>query len=639
MKFLTPIILLLFGSSGLVNAQLCSGSLGDPVVHIDFGRGSGIPPALKAASTTYSYVRTDCPGDGFYTVNNFTTNCFNNTWHSLIEDHTPNDAGGYFMLVNASFVPGDFFVDTVRGLCKNTTYEFAAWVTNVLKPIVPCGAGIDPNLTFTIETLGGTVLARQNSGDISESGVATWKQYGVFFKTPANLAEVIVRITNNAPGGCGNDLALDDITFRPCGPVVNAVISSTGKDSAMFCEGASNSLTLTSNYAGGYSNPSFQWQESTDTGVTWKNIPGATGLSFTRPSTTGTGSFQYKMLIGESSDFGIPSCRTASNIIRVNIFPLPILNFKPAVNGCENSTFQLSVSGASAYNWTGPNGFTASSSTVTFSPLKMNQAGRYSVAAISDKGCPASGATDLSVFPGVTSVVTPDLTICEGSSTALTATGGSKYQWTPAKGLSDPTIANPTAQPIDSTKYRVIVENQYGCKDTGRVAVNIWKKPLANAGPDKRTRAGTPVQLDGAASGFDVSYSWTPSGLSDAAALTPLATPAQTTTYTLSVVSAVGCGTSRDDMVVRVYDIPNAFSPNGDGVNDLWAIKSADAFANSVIEVFNRYGQVVFSSKGYSNPWNGNYNGKPVPSGTYYYVIDLKSGTEPNITGWVFLVR
>src|SRR5688500_18775718 len=103
MKIFAPIFFSLIGLSGFVKAQLCNGSLGDPVVHIDFGKGSGVAPALKAATTTYSYVTTDCPGDGFYTVNNFSTRCFNNTWHSLIEDHTANDVGGYFMLVNASF--------------------------------------------------------------------------------------------------------------------------------------------------------------------------------------------------------------------------------------------------------------------------------------------------------------------------------------------------------------------------------------------------------------------------------------------------------------------------------------------------------------------------------------------------------
>ena len=92
-------------------------------------------------------------------------------------------------------------------------------------------------------------------------------------------------------------------------------------------------------------------------------------------------------------------------------------------------------------------------------------------------------------------------------------------------------------------------------------------------------------------------------------------------------------------MVVRVYEIPNAFSPNGDGINDTWAIRSADAFAGSVVEVYNRYGQVVFRSNGYANPWNGTYKGKPVPSGTYYFVIDLRSGNEPNITGWIFIAR
>jgi hypothetical protein len=84
-------------------------------------------------------------------VNGSTATCFNGTWHTLPEDHTPNDAGGYFMLVNASFIPGDFLVDTVSGLCTHTTYEFAAWVANVLKPGGFCGNGIDPNLTFSIE--------------------------------------------------------------------------------------------------------------------------------------------------------------------------------------------------------------------------------------------------------------------------------------------------------------------------------------------------------------------------------------------------------------------------------------------------------------------------------------------------------
>ena len=543
------------------------------------------------------------------------------------------------MLVNASFTPGDFFLDTVRGLCTNTTYEFAAWITNVLKPGGFCVNGIDPNLTFSIETTAGIVLAKQNSGNIPESGTPLWAQYGVFFKTPVNITDVVVRITNNAPGGCGNDLALDDITFRPCGPLINAVVSSTGKDSAILCQGDGKSILLTASYPGGYSNPAFQWQESTDMGRTWTNIQGAVSTNYVRPPSSGTGSFQYKMLIGELVNFRSPTCRTASNTVIINIYPVPVVNVPASSNACEKTNFQLGASGGSTYLWNGPNGFTSTASAVVFNPLKITDAGKYSVVAISDKGCTNSGTTTLTVFPSVRATVSPDLTICEGTITNLFANGGTDYLWKPSKGLSDPKVANPQAQPLDSTVYEVMVLNQYGCYDSARVAVNVLKKPRADAGPDKRTKSGVPIQLNVSASGYDVSWFWTPGNVVDPSSLTPMANPSQTTTYTLHVVSGAGCGSITDDVEVRVYEIPNAFSPNSDGINDTWAFKSPDAFNNATIEVFNRYGQMLFRSNGYAKPWNGMSNGKPVPVGTYYYVIDLKSGTEPNIAGWLLVVR
>jgi gliding motility-associated-like protein len=638
MKFFPFFLFLVFAIDISLQAQLCTGSLGDPVVHIDFGKGSGTGPALKPGITTYSHVSINCPQDGYYTLHNSVSGCHGSTWHTIAEDHTPNDVDGYYMLVNASYTPGDFFVDTIRGLCGNTTYEFAAWVVNVLKPNGVCGAGIDPNLTFSIETKSGTVLAQQFSGSISESASPVWTQYGVFFKTPVNITDVIVRITNNAPGGCGNDLALDDITFRPCGPKVNASILSTGQDTAQLCEGDTSALTITAQYSGGYISPVFQWQESKDKGVTWKDIPGAATMSFLRPAAVGAATYQYKMLIGEASNFSSATCRTASNTVTISVYPLPVVNIAPSIKGCENSHLRISVTGAATSNWNGPNGFTASSTSIDFSPLKMAHAGTYSVIASSDKGCSNKGSTILTIFPFVTASVTPDLTICEGTSRTLSASGGSQYRWLPSKGLSDASSSTPVAQPSDSTLYQVIVSNQFGCADTARVMINVLKKPVANAGPDKRTKKGAPVQLEGLASGTNISYYWTPS-LSNSSSLTPIASPSQSTVYTLHVVSGVGCGTSTDNMELRVYEIPNAFSPNGDGTNDVWLIKSAEAFAGASVEVYNRYGQVVFRSVGYSKPWDGNYNNIPVPAGTYYYLIDLKSSTEPNITGWLMIVR
>src|SRR5215204_5242746 len=148
------------------NGQLCQGSLGDPIVNITFGSGNNPGPSLAAASTSYSFKSGDCPDDGYYSIVNRTSSCFSNSWHSLNSDHTGNP-NGYFMLVNASFQPSAFYVDTVDLICSNTIYEFAAWVLNMMRSTT-CGGGssIMPDLSFSIEKTDGTVLQTYNTGNI-----------------------------------------------------------------------------------------------------------------------------------------------------------------------------------------------------------------------------------------------------------------------------------------------------------------------------------------------------------------------------------------------------------------------------------------------------------------------------------------
>ncbi len=105
-KTLLCTCLFLLGIFSFPKAQQCT-SFGDPVVNITFGAGSNPGPSLKAATTSYSYVSTSCPGDGFYTVTNSTSGCFGSTWHNMFSDHTGNP-NGYFMLINASFNPAIF---------------------------------------------------------------------------------------------------------------------------------------------------------------------------------------------------------------------------------------------------------------------------------------------------------------------------------------------------------------------------------------------------------------------------------------------------------------------------------------------------------------------------------------------------
>ncbi|MEO6851803.1 MAG: hypothetical protein ABI203_00650, partial [Mucilaginibacter sp.] len=290
-------------------AQTCSGSLGDPIISQTFGSGAN-PGAPLGASTTYLYSDTQCPNDGSYTVANSTSGCFGSVWHTLTQDHTGNP-NGYMMLVNASVAPGIFYTQTASAgeLCPNTTYEFAAYILNLIKKSACGGATIQPNITFNIKTKDGVILKQYNTGDIPATDAPVWdKKYGTYFTTPAEPVDVIVEMVNNAPGGCGNDIALDDITFRACGPVVQAGfgdLSSTGAQD--ICQGTSASYTLTSSVGAGYTNPFLQWQLNyNNTG--WTNITGQTStvLNLKFASSVVPGSYQYRLAVGEGQNIASP---------------------------------------------------------------------------------------------------------------------------------------------------------------------------------------------------------------------------------------------------------------------------------------------------------------------------------------------
>ncbi|MBP8067388.1 MAG: gliding motility-associated C-terminal domain-containing protein, partial [Pedobacter sp.] len=197
----------------------------------------------------------------------------------------------------------------------------------------------------------------------------------------------------------------------------------------------------------------------------------------------------------------------------------------------------------------------------------------------------------------------------------------------------------PIASPTKTTTYTVSVTNG-ACTATTDVIINVTKLAKANAGADQKGLAGQSVNLDGTASGDNITYLWSPPDyLDDPTKLNPTATPPKDITYTLTVKS--DCGTSTDDVFVRIYpkvEIKNTFSPNGDGKNDTWNIAALEAFPTHEIKIVNRNGQIVFTNKGKYLPWDGKSHQKDVPIGTYYYTIYLNDDFK-TLSGWVFVTR
>jgi gliding motility-associated-like protein len=122
--------------------------------------------------------------------------------------------------------------------------------------------------------------------------------------------------------------------------------------------------------------------------------------------------------------------------------------------------------------------------------------------------------------------------------------------------------------------------------------------------------------------------------------LSPSVSPDKDTSYILHVTSDIGCGTDSDTMRVTIFKevlIPNAFSPNSDGRNDVWNIAGLNSYPKAELVLFDRFGREIMRSSNYK-PWDGTKNGKPLPTATYYYVIDLRNGA-PKITGYLYLAR
>ncbi len=209
-------------------------------------------------------------------------------------------------------------------------------------------------------------------------------------------------------------------------------------------------------------------------------------------------------------------------------------------------------------------------------------------------------------------------------------------------GISATGLFSPATAGAGLHTIRYTFTGTNGCTNFKEQVIEVNQTPPVNAGPDKVVLEGGQVKLTPAQNaGLPITYLWTPStGLSSTTIAEPNASPPDDITYTLTVTTDKGCSNS-DKVFVKVLKapaIPNIFSPNGDGVHDKWVIQFLESYPGCTVDIYNRYGQVVYHSVGYTNPWDGTVNGKPVPVGTYYYIVNPKNGRS-QMSGYVDVIR
>jgi gliding motility-associated-like protein len=315
----------------------------------------------------------------------------------------------------------------------------------------------------------------------------------------------------------------------------------------------------------------------------------------------------------------------------------------------KDGAIDLTVTGGSGiftFNW---------SNGATSEDLVNIEAGSYSVIISDTNGCSSETfAYDVFGTNVATAYAGENDTICPGTEYQLVgSTAADSVRWDPAVFLDNNKIYNPMADISAKTTFFYTVYN-HGCYDIDTLVIDVFERigmdiydpsgihesigdSLYLLEGESATMAATP--------GF-VSYSWIPTiYLSDPTLEAVLVTPAANTYYTVFGTTDKGCvETDRVKVVIaRRINIYSGFSPNGDAFNNTWVIDHAEEYGDRIrVRVFNRWGEPVFESKGYGgsgNEWDGNRNGKPLPVGTYYYIIDVKDGKSAPYTGTVTILR
>ena len=619
-------VILLGFSFQETHAQLgfCSGNSGDPIFTEDFETGIVNGPQLSPLTTTYTYTST-YPYDGEYTVSNGTFgNVFD--WHE-IEDHTSNDVNGKCLIVNAATAPGEFYNTTILGLCAETTYEFSAWLINLVEAGTFCssqpGGTIPVNVTFEIWDISETILLKSgDTDDIIERTNPNWQEYGLVFKTSTGQNSVVLKMINNGIGGCGNDLAIDDIEFKTCGDDV-AVADESNNSAISICSGQTPyTTTLTAapdNLV--FSTHFYQWQESTD-GNIWTDIAGGTDQSITITSINT--SIFYRTLVAEiASNLVNPLCIVISDIFQVTVTGSAAPNiacWETATLNAANCTWD--ISGMQPIQ---PNIECYETATFNNTSCSWNITGTQPTQ-------PAINCWETATFNTATcewditgtkpgTLIEDYLVLCDGNNLKLQAQTtilNPSYVWSTGAITEEIIVDTLGVYTVDITNdlcsfetiiYNVISPEAPIIESVVSNGIDIIIT-TANSGDFLYSLDGIIFQSNNIF--YDVE-----GGL-----------------YTIYVKNR-DCDTTINIQHLHFY-IPKFFTPNNDGINDTFNLSGIENYGGTQVAIFDRYGKLLKFSRNVSFEWDGTYNSQNMPSGDYWYRIILK---EQQFSGHFALKR
>lgn len=496
--------------------------------------------------------------------------------------------------------------------CKDTAEVTVFTVSNLITDISN-DTSICGGASVQLSASGGSTYAWTPTSSLDDPSSAT----PIASPTVSTTYTVIV-----SSGNCGSDTLEVSVT------ITTGVVAIVSPDTSV-CAGGSVQLS-----AGG--------------GTTYEWTPASSldNANIAQPNASPTVPTTYTVIVRDGT------CDADTQEVFVDIAQGVTAFVSGNAIICNGDSAQVIASGGSIYNWTPNTNITdASSSNPYVFPTATTT---YSVEVKEGNCDPDTAEVTITVVPNITAGISNDTWICRGESIDLTATGGGSYLWSPANTLSDSATATVTATPINTTSYTVTVTSGTCAPATNSVTITVIPPPTANAGDTITILSGESVQLNGTGGGY---YAWSPAtGLNDTTSFNPLATPEETTTYTLIVTDGNGCkDTATVTIMVEkecdavngdedIFFIPSAFSPNGDGMNDEIIVRiNGEEHCATLIKfiIYDRWGEKVFETNNRKDAWNGTHRKGLLNSAVFSYYLEgsLYNG-EPIIQkGNITLVR
>ncbi|MEP2671116.1 MAG: FG-GAP-like repeat-containing protein [Cyclobacteriaceae bacterium] len=412
----------------------------------------------------------------------------------------------------------------------------------------------------------------------------------------------IYSLTVTTPGGCRSNEVLTRVDVAD---LQNFTITSP---TTTICSGTSVILSI--NAVTGHQ---YQWiKDGADIG----------GQIGTTLNVTQEGTYKVRV---QNIALG---CSVETNEIAITVLTAPVVDFIVNPTACSGTdvTFTdqstLDSRATPVYAWAFGDGTTDATASPTHTyTTAQNYNPSLTVSYSGVSGCSSNTSKPVNVVATVLPAITSSiLSSCPGEEVILSITGTfSSINWSTLETSSSITVNQPGT-------YTVTTTDGNGCTGNGTISINSSPVPTLIIAAEKTSIVtGQSVQLE--ITGADT-YSWQPiETLSDPNISNPIATPSQTTTYLVDGMITGGCS-AQASITIEVNDelsslnVPNVFSPNGDGFNDLWVIPGIDAFSECTLSIFDKSGSRIFEQRGYQNNWDGTINSKNVPDGTYFFIIN-----------------